>query len=139
MTFHYNGRMSSVKLSPEQWAKILEFLRGCTGLYVGQEAECQRFIEGVLWMSRSGAQWRLLPAEYGHWNSVYKRFSRWADRGIWRQMHHCFADDPDMEYLIIDSTVVRAHPCAAGAPQKRAGRKPRLWAEAAAVSALRST
>ena len=57
--------MSSVKLSPEQWAKILDFLRGCAGLYVGQEAECQRFIEGVLWMSRSGAQWRLLPAEYG--------------------------------------------------------------------------
>ena len=85
--------MSSVKLSPEQWAKILEFLRGCAGLYVGQEAECQRFIEGVLWMSRSGAQWRLLPAEYGNWNSVYKRFARWADRGIWRQMHQCFADD----------------------------------------------
>ena len=117
--------MSSVKLSPEQWAKILEFLRGCAGLYVGQEAECQRFIEGVLWMSRSDAQWRLLPAEYGNWNSVYKRFTRWADRGIWRQMHHCFADDPDMEELIIDSTVVRAHPCAAGAPPKRAGRKPR--------------
>ena len=89
--------MSSVKLSPEQWAKILDFLRGCAGLYVGPEAECQRFIAGVLWMSRSGAQWRLLPAEYGHWNSVYKRFARWADRGIWSQMHQCFADDPDME------------------------------------------
>ena len=131
--------MSSVKLSPEQWAKILEFLRGCAGLYVGQEAACQRFIEGVLWMSRSGAQWRRLPAEYGHWNSVYKRFARWADRGIWSQMHQCFADDPDMEYLIIDSTVVRAHPCAAGAPPKRVGRQPRPWAAAAAVSARRST
>ncbi len=55
--------MSSIKLSPEQWGKVLEFLRGCAGLYVGQETDCQRFIAGGLWMSRSGAQWRLLPAK----------------------------------------------------------------------------
>ena len=139
MTFDYNGRMSSVKLSSEQWDQILQFLRGCTGLYVGQEAECRRFIEALLWIARSGAQWRLLPAEYGNWNSVYKRFSRWADQGIWEQMQRRFAGDPDLEHLIIDSTVVRAHPCAAGAPQSKGGRKLRPWAGAAAVSAPKST
>ena len=139
MTFGYNGNMSRLELSPDKWTKILQFLRSRTELYVGQEEECRRFIEAVLWIDRSGAQWRLLPAEYGNWNSVYKRFARWSDRGIWELLHQHLADDPDMEYLIIDSTVVRAHPCAAGAPPKRVAKQPRPWDGAAAGSAPRST
>ena len=131
--------MSNLELPPEQWARILDFLRGRTDLYVGQEEECRPFIEAVLWINRSGAQWRLLPAEYGNWNSVYKRFARWADRGVWELLPQHFAGAPDMAYLIIDSTVVRAHPCAAGVPPKTAAKQPQLWAGAAAGSAPRST
>ena len=120
--------MVDLELTPAQWDKILTFLRGRSNLYVGRVEDCKRFITGVLWITRSGAQWSAsggLPAEYGNWNSAYKRFGRWCDRGIWADLHQHLADDPDTEYLIIDSTVVRAHPDAAGASQKKADNRPK--------------
>jgi transposase len=131
--------MSTLKLPDDQWTKVLEFLRSCPDLYVSRESDCRLFIEAVLWMSRSGAPWRLLPDSYGNWNSVYKRFARWCDRGVWERMHQHFVHDPDMESLIIDSTIVRAHPCAAGAPGKRGASNPRHWDAAEAGSAPKST
>jgi transposase len=113
--------MSKVRLQNNIWSKILRFLRSCPDVYVGQEATCRRYVEGVLWITRSGAQWRLLPDSYGNWNSVYKRFARWCDKRVWERMHQYFIDDPDMESLILDSTVIRAHPCAAGASKTNGG------------------
>ena len=131
--------MTEITLKDEQWVKILAFLRAHPRAYVGQEAECRLFIEGMLWITRSGAQWRLLPEKYGHWNSHYKRFARWCDHEIWENMHQHFADDPDMENLILDSTVVRAHPCAAGASKKTVGKLNKHWDAAEAASAPKST
>jgi len=112
--------MSDISLNDEQWKKIREFLRQEANAYVGKdEQECRRFVNAVKWISRSGAQWRLLPTEYGQWNSIYKRFVRWCKMGVWERMFAHFANDPDMENGMLDSTVVRAHPCAAGAQKKR--------------------
>ena len=112
--------MTDVRLTDDQWTKIRDFLRQDPNTYIGEDEQaCRRFVEAVKWISRSGAQWRLLPAEYGNWNSVYKRFVRWCKAGVWERMLAHFADDPDMENGMIDSTIVRAHPCAAGAQKKR--------------------
>ncbi len=110
--------MSGVTLLDSQWDKLAVFLKGCSGIYIGKEEDCRLFIGGILWMTRSGAQWRLLPEKYGDWNSVFKRFNRWSKQEVWKKMHTFFANDPDMESIMIDSTVVRAHPCAAGAMKK---------------------
>ena len=110
--------MTNVSLTDQEWTKVRDFLREDAHAYVGNEADCRRFVEAVKWVSRSGAQWRLLPETYGKWNTIYKRFARWCDHGVWERMLAYFADDADMENGMIDSTVVRAHPCAAGAKKK---------------------
>ena len=112
--------MTDVRLTDEHWTKIRDFLQQDPNADVDKDEEgCRNFVEAVKWVSRSGAQWRLLPAEYGKWNTIYKRFVRWCKAGVWQGMLEYFADDPDMEKGMIDSTIVRAHPCAAGAEKKR--------------------
>ena len=135
--------MSEVKLKAREWRRIRAFLDESPQVYVGQEKQCRRFVEGVLWMLRSGAQWRLLPKQYGNWNSVYKRFCRWSERGVWQTMFEHFADDPDMEHVMMDSSVIRAHACSAGASKAKGGNPPKrsvtVAADSVPKSMLRST
>src|SRR5436305_15294181 len=102
---------------------MLPILRSRPNAYVGQEHECRRFLSAVLWMARSGPQWRLLPKEYGYWNTIYRRFARWREQAIFEHLHQELTGNADLEHLLIDSTIIRAHPCAAGARKKVTGRK----------------
>jgi transposase len=130
--------MTTIRLTDEQWTTMRDFLQADPRAYVGNEAQCQQFVEAVIWIDRSGAQWRLLPAEYGNWNSVYKRCARWCDNGVWERMLEHFADDPDMENDMVDSTIVRAHACAAGATKKTVGKTSKRWDAVAVASAPKS-
>lgn len=71
-------------------------------------------LNGMLWIVRSGAQWRELPAAYGPWQSVYARFSKWRDDGTLEAVFHALSGDADMENLSVDSTCVKVHESANG-------------------------
>lgn len=85
------------------------------------------FIEAVLWIARTGSPWRDLPPQMGHWNHVYVRFRTWERRGVWKRLWQSLQEEAfaDARHLFIDSTSVRAHQHAAGAPKKTAATK--LW------------
>jgi transposase len=103
---------------------VLAFLRQESHAYRGQDdTSCRCFLAALKWMSRSGAQWRLLLAEYGAWNSVYKRFVRRCAAGVFERRLAALATDPDPAHGRIDATIVRAHPCAAGAQEDMARKR----------------
>ena len=115
--------MLPLKLPDAQWQRIYALLQTLPGLYVGNETKVRTFIEAVLWVTRSGAQWRLVPTAYGPWNSIYKRFARWCEQGVWERLFQQVAATPDLEWLVLDSTTIRAHPCAAGAQKKTVAKR----------------
>lgn len=118
-----NNGMSTIQIGTPSWQKMYKFLRAHPNVYAGRQEACRRSVEGVQWVLRSGAQWCELPEHYGHSNSVYKRFARWETQGIGAAMHAYFVEDPDMESVLLDNTVIRAHMCAAGG-SKKTGCKP---------------
>ena len=109
--------MRRYEITDQQWTKIEPLLPGKAG-DVGRSAVNNRlFINAVLWVARSGAPWRDLPERFGPWNSVYRRFRRWAKAGVWQTVFDAL-QEPDLDWLMIDSTTVRVHQHAAG--QKKA-------------------
>ena len=103
------------ELKDADWDRIKNRLPGSHGL-VGFPAKDNRsFLNAVLWIARTGAPWRDLPERYGNWNTIYRRFRRWAKGGVFHRIFKFLSVDADLEEMLIDSSSVRAHSHAAGA------------------------
>ena len=117
-------------LSDAQWERVAPLLPGKPG-DPGRSGNNNRlFLEGVLWIARTGSPWRDLPVEFGRWNSVFQRFRRWTRKGVFESLFKSLSGDPDFEYAIIDGTIIRVHQDGTGA---RGGLKIRPSADRAAA------
>ena len=123
------------EISDENWQRIESLLPGRKGDPGVTAADNRLFINGVFWIAKTGAPWRDLPARFGKWNSVFKRFDRWSKKGVWQRIAEALGGDADLEWLMIDSTVVRAHQHSAG---KKGGKTMPSWDEAKEDSAAKS-
>jgi len=128
-------------ISDADWDRVKGLLPGQPGQHGGVAEDNRRFLDAVLWIARTGAAWRDLPERLGNWNSQWRRFDRWAKAGRFAALAAVLRD-PDLDVLILDSTVIRAHPCAAGSKKNGTGlaaRTSKRWAAAGAGSGPRCT
>lgn len=109
--------MSRVDLSEAEW-RILKGLMPINTVNRGRgrpPEENRSIINGILWRLRCGQPWRDVPAKYGNWNTIYRRFRSWSEAGVWGAVSVTLAEImADSGHYSIDSTIVRAHVSAAG-------------------------
>ncbi len=117
-------------LRDDQWDRIKDFLPGRAGHVGGTAADNRRFVEAVLYRYRAGVPWRDLPEWFGGWKNTHRRFRRWCESGVFERIFKMLAADHDNEYMMIDSTIIRAHQHSAGARKKRGSARPSVDPEA---------
>jgi transposase len=129
--FLIRGGLMGVKryeLNDAQWERIASLLPGKAGDPGRTAGDDRLFVNGVLWVLRSGAHWQDLPERCGKWKSLHKRFTRWAKAGVWEKVFAQLIKDRDNTYLMLDTTLVRVHQQAAagkGGPGSGSGPFPR--------------
>jgi putative transposase len=111
------------EIKDEDWERIKDMLPGQPGDPGVTAKDNRLFINAVLWVGKTGAPWRDLPERFGNWNNVFQRFTRWAKSGVWARVMEALGGDADLEHLLIDSTVIRAHQHSAGAEKKGGTRR----------------
>ena len=120
-------------LRDDQWERPKGFVPGGRKGKRGPRSDNRRFLNALLWMARSGGRWRDLPRRFGKHETVKRRYYRWIEMGVLDAILAALAREADLEWLMIDSTIVRAHQQAAGARREKGGRMPRALAGPAAA------
>jgi transposase len=101
--------MDRYVLTDAQWAKMEPHCLGKKSDPGRSGADNRRFIEAVLWVARTGSPWRDLPAEFGPWNTVFKRYRDWVKADVFKRLFDAASEQPDMEYAMVDATIVKVH------------------------------
>lgn len=96
-------------IKDHQWAKIEPHCLGRKQDPCWTGMDPRLFLEAVFWVARTGAPWRDLPAGFGNWNTVYRRFRDWARAGVFDRIFNALSDEPDMEMAMVDATIVKVH------------------------------
>jgi len=104
-------------MSDAEWAFFEPFIVAVRGRGGRPGRDHRRKLDGIFWIARTGVPWRDLPGEFGKWNSVYQQFRRWTEAGLWDLILETLNESGLVEedVQMIDSTIIRAHHCAAGA------------------------
>ena len=117
--------MDRFSLTDAQWDKMQSFCLGKPTDPGRTGGDGRLFVEAVLWIARTGSPWRDLPPLFGKWNTVFKRFRDWVRADVFKRMFDAVSDEPDMEYAMVDATIVKVHRHGQGA---KGGLKARLSA-----------
>ena len=125
-------------MTEEDWDIVLKVFRACRSRRGAKGRDDRKFLEALHYVTVHDITWRALPAEFGDWNAVWKRFWRLSRAGVFEAMFDALAATSGTAHLVqmLDSTTVRAQVSAAGA---KGGKTAKLSAARAAASRPRST
>ena len=102
-------------ISDRVWELLEPHLPGGPGKKGRLGKDNRLFLNAVFWQLRTGVPWRDLPPDLGDWKNTHRRFCRWRDRGVWQDLLDTVIDEPDFEWLMIDSSHIKVHPDGTGA------------------------
>ena len=101
--------MERFVVTDAQWAKMEPCCLGKPTDPGRSGSDNRLFIEAVLWIVRTGSPWRDLPAFFGKWNTVFKRYRDWVKADVFMRLFEACSDEPDLEYAMVDATIVKVH------------------------------
>jgi len=129
--------LSRGDLSEAEWRLLKDLLPAERGRKSRPAFDNRMIVNGILWRIRTGAPWRDVPEKYGKWMTVYQRFRRWSEAGVWEAVATTLTQAmADNSHHSVDSTTVQGRVSAAGA---KGGLANRLLADRGAGSSVKFT